>query len=63
MIVEQFAYLSPAAMELRRRDGIPPWGVHPCEVGHFTGWPDDGAGVFAVALRAARELRASIEAI
>ncbi|GAB3733961.1 hypothetical protein GCM10028862_16730 [Luteimonas pelagia] len=32
MKVPQHPYLSPEAMRLRKRDGIPPWGVHPCEV-------------------------------
>jgi hypothetical protein len=32
MKVEQYPYLSDAAMALRRRDRTPPWSVHPCEV-------------------------------
>lgn len=30
--VKQYPYLSPEALGLRKRDGIPPWGFHPCEV-------------------------------
>ena len=35
MKVKQYPYLSPEANELRHRDGIPLWGVHPCEVDHL----------------------------
>lgn len=62
MKVEQHAYLSPKAMALRRRDGIPPWGVHPCEVDALAlTVADDDAGAFATAWREAARLRAEIE--
>lgn len=35
MKIPQHPYLSREAVELRRRDGIPPWGVHVCEVEHL----------------------------
>ena len=58
MKVEQHRFLSDAALALRRRDGIRPWMVHPCEVDHFKGmkpgeWP---------ALDEARKLREELEA-
>lgn len=60
MKIEQHKYLSPAAVELRQRDGVPPWGVHPCEVDSLKGAPDDSTA-FAAGLRQARELRRAIE--
>jgi hypothetical protein len=59
--IEQFAYLSPQACELRRRDGTPPWSVHPCEVDDFKHWPADDGSAFGAALREARALRAELE--
>lgn len=59
MKVEQHRYLSPEAVELRRRDGVPPWGVHPCEVDSLR--PEPGAPLHR-AWREARRLRAEIEA-
>jgi hypothetical protein len=62
MKVAQFPYLSTEAIALRRRDGIPPWGVHPCEVDAL-GDPDQcDPGPFRDALEAAIALRAEIEA-
>jgi len=58
MKVEQFPYLAPEAMQLRRRDGVMPWQVHPCEVDTFWDWPP---GEWA-ALDEARALRDEIEA-
>lgn len=63
MKVAQFPYLSPEAMALRRRDGVPPWGVHVCEVdslGERSPWPATTAG--GAAWEAARVLRDEIEA-
>lgn len=60
MKVEQHDYLSPEAVELRRRDGIPPWGVHPCEVDSID--PDTlASGPFRDAWREASRLRREIE--
>ena len=64
MIVEQFAYLSPEAMRLRQRDGVPPWGVHVCEldsVGCAPGAEREATG-WAQSVAAAHALRATIEA-
>jgi hypothetical protein len=47
-------------MALRRRDGVPPWGVHPCEVDALDQVAGDGTA-FSEALRQARALRAVIE--
>lgn len=58
MKVPQFDYCSPQAMELRLRDGIKPWELHPCEVDSFIGWrPGEWPE-----LDRARELRKQIEA-
>jgi hypothetical protein len=59
MKVEQFPYLSPEAMELRRRDGIPPWGVHPCEVDSLE--EPKQHGPFRDAWREAMRMRREIE--
>lgn len=59
MIVEQHPYLSPQAVELRQRDGIPPWGVHPCEVDSLQ--RPSQAGPFRDAWRQAWRLRREIE--
>lgn len=61
MKIEQHPYLSPQASELRHRDGIPPWGVHPCEVDSLPA-KVEGRTVFAAELAAARELRRQLEA-
>lgn len=60
MMVKQHAYLSPAAKALRQRDGIPPWGVHPCEVDTLNNTAP--GTVFHAELQQARELRHQIEA-
>lgn len=57
MKVEQYVYCGTEAMALRRRDGTPPWGVHPSEVDTFRDWP---AGRWQ-ALDDARALRDEIE--
>jgi hypothetical protein len=59
MKVEQFGYLSPEAVSLRQRDGIPPWGVHPCEVDSIA--PEPGTAFHASWMQAKR-FRAEIEA-
>lgn len=59
MKVQQHTYLSPAAAALRQRDGIPPWGVHPCEVDSLKTTPP--GTVFYAELQQARELRHQIE--
>lgn len=61
MKVPQYPYLSPEACELRRRDRIPPWGIHVCEVDSFDESEDYGPG-FAVELAEARALRRALEA-
>lgn len=61
MIVEQHDYLSPQAIELRRRDGVPPWGCHPCEVDSLAGTIGDHGSAFAMAWREAARLRREIE--
>lgn len=62
MKVQQFGYLSPGAKALRSRDGIPPWGIHVCEVDSL-GAPGDGDhSPFAQLLREAFALRAELEA-
>lgn len=58
MKVEQFAYMSPEAVALRRRDGIPPWGLHPCEVDSVQ--PEPGSP-FHSAWMEAKRFRAEIE--
>lgn len=60
--VKQHPYLSTEAIALRRRDGIPPWGVHVCEVDSLAHLPDDGS-IFARALADARALRDEIESV
>lgn len=61
MKVPQYGYLSPEAKELRRRDGVPPWGVHVCEVdgldpcNHPPGTPMRESYEEAVRLRAELE--------
>jgi hypothetical protein len=62
MKVEQHPYCSPEAMRLRHRDGIPPWGCHPCEVDSLPEPEPGDATPFACAWRAAAALRAEIEA-
>lgn len=59
MQVEQHGYLSPEALALRERDGIPPWGVHVCEVDALT--EPTHAGPFRDAWREAARLRREIE--
>ena len=36
--IEQFNYLSPESLKLRKRDGTKPWQIHVCELDAF-GWP------------------------
>lgn len=61
MKLPQFAFCSPEALELRRQDGTPTWGVHPCETDSL-GQPDPGdRSPFAENLRAAWALRREIE--
>lgn len=60
MKIEQHPYLSPAAVELRHRDGVPPWGVHPCEVDSLATFKAD-TSPFGESLRQARELRDELE--
>lgn len=60
MRVEQHSYLSAEGLRLRRRDGTPPWGVHPCEVDSVADMETRGA--FWQSLQEARRLRAEIEA-
>lgn len=59
MIVEQFPYMSPEAWELRRRDGIPPWSLHPCEVDSILDVPP--ASLFAAEVAKARAIRDALE--
>ena len=63
MKVEQFPYLSAEAMELRRRDGVPPWGVHVCEVDSLAtnGTRTDDGTAFHAAWLEAKHLRDEIE--
>ena len=66
MRVEQHPYLSPQAKALRRRDGIAPWSVHPCECDAFADWPlpdplPNDATAFDVSLAEARRQRAALE--
>jgi hypothetical protein len=61
MKIEQFPYCSPKAMEARRRDGVPPWGAHPCECDSL-GEPDPtDRSPFAESLREAWRLRRELE--
>lgn len=60
--IKQFPYRSPEAKRLRRRDGVPPWGVHVCEVDDFDGYTERHAdSPFMQSLRAARALRRELE--
>ena len=61
MRVQQHPYCSPAAMELRRRDGTPPSGVHPCEVDSLAPVPpgDPLRAAWAEAARQRKELDAA----
>lgn len=62
-MIQQHEYCSPEARELRRQDGTPPWGVHPCEVENL-GQPDPAdRSPFAEHLRAAWALRREIERV
>lgn len=61
MRVEQFPYLSTEAKALRRRDGTPPWGCHPCEVDSLAGTIGDRGSAFAMAWREASRLRRALE--
>jgi hypothetical protein len=61
MKIEQHDYLSAEAKRLRQRDGVPPWGVHPCEVESLRKFAGD-PGVFGNAWREADRLRREIEA-
>ena len=61
MKVTQHRYLSPEACALRRRDGVPPWGVHPCEVNSLAKLKDNTT-VFGAHLLAAAEMRRRLEA-
>lgn len=59
MKIKQHLYLSPEAVQLRQRDGIPPWGVHPCELDSLDSPASSGA--FYASWREATELRAALE--
>ena len=59
--VPQFPYLSPQAMEYRRRDGLKPWQVHVVEVDSLSNI-ESGDTAFAAELEQARRLRVEIEA-
>lgn len=61
MKVEQFPYMSKEASELRRRDGIPPWGCHVCELDSLGDVANNGAAFYGEWL-AAKALRAELEA-
>lgn len=58
MKVAQYPYLSPEASRLRERDGVPPWGVHPCEVDSVS--PAPGTALHAAWLEACR-MRTELE--
>lgn len=60
MKIKQHPYLSAEAKALRARDGIPPWGVHPCEVDALRQHKADNS-VFGDSLRAAAEMRRQLE--
>ena len=60
MKIKQFPYLSPESNALRARDGIPPWGAHPCEVDALRQHKAD-ISVFGDSLRAAAEMRRQLE--
>ena len=60
MKVEQFAYLSPEAQRLRKRDRIPPWSVHPCEVDSLGTAQPDGS-IFYLAWQQASSIRNELE--
>ena len=62
MKVEQFRYLSPEANALRRRDGTPPWSVHPCEVDDVAAPLGSYSPMFEQHIREASALREEIEA-
>lgn len=49
------------AMAERRADGVPPWGVHVCELDALAPPDPDDNGPFAVAYREAAALRERIE--
>lgn len=59
MKVPQYKYLSAEAVALRQRDGIPPWGVHPCEVESVASVAGDG--LFWQHWREAKLLRDELE--
>ncbi len=62
MRIKQHDYLAPGANRLRRRDGVPPWGLHVCEVDDFDGYTERHAdSPFMQSLRAARALRRELE--
>ena len=61
MKIEQHRYLSLEASVLRRRDGVPPWGCHPCEVDSLAKLKDNTT-VFGAHLLAAAEMRRRLEA-
>jgi hypothetical protein len=60
MKIAQYRYLSPEARALRKRDGVPPWGVHPCEVAALAGMEPNQTAFYAQWL-AAVEMRRQLE--
>lgn len=61
MKIQQLEYCSPRAMQLRRRDGTPPWGAHVCEVDDLAHVDEKLQPVFAVEVERARQLRKALE--
>lgn len=61
MKVKQYPYLSPQAVELRRRDGIPPWSIHVCEVECFEPIEEVEPATFRAEVLRVKALRDALE--